>query len=178
MTNSERFLAGIMGLGNLFLVLTLPEMRKQRINYLALFALQKTIDAQIEGFSGLPESALRDETGLPDYEVSRACRLLVNAGLLKASRLPLDKRSKILVPTSLGKRVLARILSGAAQRLHDSIEDVGRFRRVQGAMEHLRQAQDKLHGQFQLSFFERELQRGKRPKVPVPPWRAPNAARF
>jgi len=178
MTNSERFVNGIANFGNLFLVLTLPEMRKQGISYLALYALQKAIDAENEGFIGLPESKLRDETGLPDYELSRACRLLVNAGLLRARRSSNDKRRKIMVPTSLGKTVLVRILSAAAQRLHDSIEEVGRFRRVQGAVEHLRKAQNKLRGQFQLSFFERELQRGKRPKVPVPRWRAPNAAKF
>jgi DNA-binding MarR family transcriptional regulator len=178
MTNSERFVHGIADFGNLFFVLTWSEMRKQGISYLALYVLQRAIGVKNAGFRGLPESELRDETGLPDYEVSRACRLLVNAGLLKATRLPNDKRNKTLVPTALGKRVFARIMSAAAQRLHDSTEEAGRFRRLQGGVEHLRKAREKLRGFMQLSFFEREFQRGKRPKVPVPRWRPLRPAQF
>lgn len=138
------------------------------MNYLTLYVLQKTIAAEDEGFSGLPEQELRDETGLPDYEVSKACRSLIGVGLLKTSASRSDKRARVLSSTPLGRRVWNRIVSAAAKRLRDSIEEVGRFRRVEEAVEHLRKARKKLHGSMQLSFFERELQRGKRPKVPVP----------
>ena len=168
MTNSERFVQGIADFGNLFLIITLPEMRKQGINYLALYVLQKAVEAGRKGFGGYPESKLREETGLADYEISRACKPLINAGLVSATVSSTDKRSKILVSTSRGEKVLMRIFSAAAQRLHVSIEEIGRFRRLQGAVEHLRKARQKLHGSMQLSFFEREFQRGKRPKVPVP----------
>ena len=168
MTNSERFVKGIADFGTLFLVLTLPQMRKQGLTYPALYALHKIIEAEDEGFTGLPESALRKETGLPDYEVSRACRYLVGAGLLKTSTSKGDKRTRVLASSPLGRKVWDRILAAAAERLHDSIDEIGRFRRLQGAVEHLRKARRKLHGSIQLSFFEREFQRGKRPKVPVP----------
>lgn len=165
MTNSERFVKGIAEFGNLFLILTLPEMRRQGISYLSLLALQRADEAASSGFE---ERELRDETGLPDFEVSRACKPLIKGGLIKTTSSTKDRRRKILVVTPLGRRVLNTIFSEAAKCLGNSVEEVGRFRRLQGAVEHLRKARRKLRGSMQLSFFERELQRGKRPKVPVP----------
>jgi len=65
--------------GNLFLLLTLPEMRRQGLTYLAFYALQRTVD--VGEFS---EYWLRRETGLEDYEVRGSPRSVgrVESGLL------------------------------------------------------------------------------------------------
>jgi DNA-binding MarR family transcriptional regulator len=154
------------GFGNLFLVLTLPELRRQRMNYLSLYALQRAVKV-----GGKPSdeyyshSKLRRETGLKDYETSRACALLEKGGLVKFARAEGDGRERILIPTDRGKGLLTEIMESAGKRLWDGIDDVGRTRRVKGTTEHLRKAHRSLRGPLQLSFFEKELQRKGRKKA-------------
>ena len=85
---------------------------------------------------------LRDESGRSDYKTSRACKVLEGAGLIRLARAQGDGRRRVLIPTDLEKRVLNRILKGAGQWLWDSIEDVGRLRRIHDATEHLRAIAD------------------------------------
>jgi DNA-binding MarR family transcriptional regulator len=160
MTQQERIVRELAGFGNLFLVLTLPEIRRQGMTYLSLYALQRAVQIAEEN-SGwyFPQVCLRNESGLSDYETSRACKLLEPAGLIQLAKADDDGRERLLIPTELGKRVLARIMRAAGQRLWDSIDDIGRFRRIREATEHLRRAHHRLRGPLQLSFFEKELTR-------------------
>jgi DNA-binding MarR family transcriptional regulator len=154
------------GFGNLFLVLTLPELRRQRLTYLSLYALQRAVKVgskQSQGYYS--HSGLRSETGLKDYETSRACKLLVKRGLIEVSPAEGDGRERILIPTDRGREVLTQIMERAGKRLWDGIDDVGRTRRVREAIEHLRKAHRMLRGPIQLTFFEKELQRGWRKKA-------------
>lgn len=161
MNQQERFVRELAGLGNLFLILTLPELRRQGMTYLSLYALQRAIQVSDEhsGRYYYPQSALRNESGLKDYETSRACSLLAKGGLIELSPAEDNRRERLLVPTERGKRVLAKIMVTAGQRLFDSIDEIGRFRRVQEATAHLRNAQKVLRGPLQLTFFEKELRR-------------------
>lgn len=162
MTQAERIVWELAGFGNLFLVLTLPEIRREGMTYLSLYALQRAVQVTKESSTSyFPEASLRDESGLSDYETSRACKVLEGAGLIRLAKAEGDGRIRLLIPTVLGKRVLARIMKAAGQRLWDSIEDVGRFRRIHDAIEHLRKAHHRLRGPLQISFFEKELQRKK-----------------
>jgi len=152
--------------GNLFLLITLPELRRQGLTYLAFYALQRAADER-----EYSEYWLRSETGLPDYETSRACKLLAESSLARISRSEEDGRMRILRPTPLGRRVLARIISTAASRLMDGIPTFGRSRRLDEAAAFLHQASNRLLGQFQLSFFDTDedetpprQRRKKRPK--------------
>jgi hypothetical protein len=155
------------GFGNLFLVLTLPELRRQRMNYLSLYALQRAVKVGSRPSEGYySHSKLRLETGLKDYETSRACAHLAKRRLVELAHAEGDGRERILIPTDRGKGVLTEIMASAGKRLWDGIDDVGRTRRVKGTIEHLRKAHRSLRGSLQLSFFEKELQR-KRPKKTV-----------
>jgi DNA-binding MarR family transcriptional regulator len=149
MTKQEEFVRFMAPLGNLFLLITLPELRRQGLTPLALYALQRAVD---EG--GITEYWLRRETGLADYETSRACALLAKSGLVKVSKSEEDGRMRILTPTARGRRLLTKIISAAANRLIEGIPRPGRIRRMDEATDLLRQASDKLLGPFQLSFFD------------------------
>jgi len=144
--------------GNLFLLITLPELRRQGMTYLSLYALQRAVEiancGQADRFS---EYWLRSETGLEDYEASRACTFLERSGLVKVSKDPQDGRVRLLTPTARGRRVLDKILSTAANRLWDGIQTPGRIRRVTEATEALRRANRILLGPLQLSFFDKEV---------------------
>lgn len=157
MTQQERLVRELAGLGNLFLILTIPELRRQGMTHLSLYALQRAVQVSGEN-SGkyYPQSALRNESGLKDYETSRACALLSNSGLIELASANDDARQRLLIPTQRGKRVLAKIIATAGQRLSDSIDEVGRFRRIQEAIAHVRRAHHLLRGPLQLSFFEKE----------------------
>jgi DNA-binding MarR family transcriptional regulator len=160
MKQQERFIRELSGLGNLFLVLTLPELRRQGMTYLSLYALQRAVQVSGEySYEYYPASALRNESGLKDYETSRACSLLATGGLIELAPADNDARERLLVPTQRGKRILAKIMATAGQRLSNSIDDVGRFRRIREASQHLRMAHKRLRGPLQLSFFERELRK-------------------
>ena len=166
MTRCERIDWEMSGFGNLFLVLTLPELRRRRMTYLSLYALHRAVKVGSKPTEGYySHSWLRRETGLKDYETSRACTLLVNGGLVEIAQARGDGRERILIPTDQGKRVLQKIMENAGQRLWDGIDDVGRIRRVKEATEHLRKAHRRLRGPLQLTFFEKELQRKTRKKA-------------
>lgn len=144
--------------GDLFLLITLPEMRRQGLTYLSLYALQRAVEiANRDSDDRFSEYWLRRETGLPDYETSRACSLLEKSGLVEASKDAEDGRVRLLTPTALGRRVLDKILSTAANRLWDGIQHSGRTRRVSEATEALKMANRILLGPLQLSFFDKDL---------------------
>lgn len=64
--------------GNLFLVLTLPELRRRGLIPLAFYALQRAVEVAPNPGSTLEstEQGLRSETGFADYETSCACSCL------------------------------------------------------------------------------------------------------
>ena len=99
LTKCTQFLRAIAPSGNLFLLLTLQELRKQGLTFIAFYALQRTIE-----YSGSSASALRQETGLEDYEISRACKFLESSGLVVIGRAEEDRRVRVLRPTKLGIR--------------------------------------------------------------------------
>lgn len=152
MKEQEAFVRAMAPSGNLFLLITLPELRRQGLTYLAFYALQRTVD---EG--AFSESWLRCETGLPDYETSRACTLLAKSELVKIGKSTQDGRARVLIPTARGRRVLGRIISSAAGRLWDGIPPAGRTRRLDEAADLLHRAGEKLLGPLQLSFFDTGL---------------------
>jgi DNA-binding MarR family transcriptional regulator len=153
MTKHSEFVRGMAPLGNLFLLITLPELREQGLTYLAFYALQRAVD---EG--SFSEYWLRCETGLADYETSRACAVLAKSDLVRISKSEKDGRIRVLTPTARGRRLLTKIVSAAADRLLDGIHESGRPRRINEATDLLRRANDKLLGPFQLSFFDTEVE--------------------
>jgi DNA-binding MarR family transcriptional regulator len=158
MTRQERIIRAMACSGNLFLLVTLPEIRRQGMTYLSFYALQRVVERVTSGQVGpYSEWALRRETGLEDYETSRACRLLEKSGLVKISKDEGDRRIRLLRPTALGHRVLNKIMSEAGNQLWDGILPAGRTRRVKNAASLLQQANRTLLGPLQLSFFDRDL---------------------
>jgi DNA-binding MarR family transcriptional regulator len=148
---SKQLLRAIAPSGNLFLVLTLQELRRQGLTFIAFYALQRTIEE-----SEFSVFALRRETGLPDYEVSRACRFLVSSELVKMSRFEEDARVRLLSPTRRGVKIHDQILSAAARRLQEGLDSPGEERRLAEAIESFRQGNRTLLGPLQLSFFDIE----------------------
>jgi DNA-binding MarR family transcriptional regulator len=156
MTRQQRIVDALAIPGNLFLVITLPELRRQGLSYLALYALQRIVEKADDGSGDrYSEQWLRGETGLKDYETSRACALLVKSDLVKASKDPDDHRVREFVPTPRGRRILLGILAKAGQRLWEGIQPLGRPRRVKETVEHLRAANRTLHGPLQLTIFDK-----------------------
>ena len=173
MTRQQRIAQALAHSGNLFLVLTIPELRFQGMSYLALYALERTVEKADDG-SGVrySEKWLRSETGLKAYETSRACTLLLRSDLVTARKDPDDRRVRELFPTARGRKLLNNILEKAGQRLWKGIQTRGRIRRVKEITEHLRAANRILHGGFQLSFFDKDLfpkdQRRRKPAQQAP----------
>jgi len=153
MTRQQRVADALALPGSLFFVLVQPELRRQGLSFLSFYALQRIIEEADEG-GRYSESWLRVETGMQDYETSRACRRLVASALTVESRHQNDRRVKALLPTALGRRVLNRILAAAGMRLWEGTSTLGRVRRVREVTAHLRKANRILHGSFQLSFFD------------------------
>jgi len=168
MTREERIARAMAIPGNFFLVLTLPELRHQGMGFLSLYALQRTVEVAKDGTRGpsYSEQWLRDETGLEDYETSRACTLLAKAGMVTVTKAKDDCRVRELKPTELGRRILDKIMYEAGRRLWEGIPTAGRIRRVKMATEHLRKANRILHGPLQLSFFDKDLFLDERSHVP------------
>src|ERR1035437_2539686 len=151
----EQFLRAVAPSGNLFLVLALPELRRQGLTFIAFYALQRTIECP-----GSSASALRQETGLADYEISRACKFLVGSGLIVMSRDDKDRRVRVLRPTKRGIKIHDQVLLAAAERLQkDFSTDYGvplatENRRLTEAAESFRKGNRTLRGPFQVSFFD------------------------
>lgn len=138
--------------GNLFFLLTAQELRWQGLSFLAFYVLQRTVEER-----EVTEYQMRSETGLPDYEVSRACKLLVDSGLVEANRWEGDRRIRLFTETALGRKVHGRVLAAASKRLADGIPKQGRLRRIAEVTGHLRKGNRTLLGSFQLSFFDTDL---------------------
>src|ERR1017187_3083405 len=151
----EQFLRAVAPPGNLFLLLTLQELRRQGLTFIAFYALQRTIE-----YSGSSASALRQETGLADYEISRACKFLVSSGLVVMSRDERDARVRVLRPTKLGIKIHDQVLSAAAKKLQKDFSSQDRLliptenRRLKEAAELFRKGNHTLRGAFQVSFFD------------------------
>ena len=151
-SSSKRLVETIAPIGNTFLLLILPELRKQGLTFLAFYALQRILDEP-----GLTERLLRIETGLEDYEVSRACKLLVDSDLATISRSEADRRVRCLTATARGERFRDRVLLAAAGRLQYGVPASGRQRRFLEAAESFLQGNRTLRGGLQLSFLDPDL---------------------
>jgi DNA-binding MarR family transcriptional regulator len=155
LVNCKQLLRAIAPSGNLFLLVTLQELRRQGLTPIAFYALQRTIQVPL-----IFESSLRRETGLEDYEISRACKFLAGSGLIEIGRYQKDRRVRVLRSTSRGRKIHNQVLSAAAKRLQGgfSIEDgfsgVGENRRLAEAADSFRQGNRILRGSLQLSFFD------------------------
>ena len=147
--------------GNLFFLLVVQELRRQGLTFLAFYALQRIIEE-----SEFSEYDLRKETGLDDYEVSRACTFLARSGLVQKSKSAVDARVRLLTPTVRGVRVHDKVLSQAAQRLKDSVPPEGGLRRLSEATQFLKKGNRALLGPLQLSFFDVDLVPKKSIKPP------------
>jgi DNA-binding MarR family transcriptional regulator len=151
----KQFLRAVAPSGNLFLLLTLQELRRQGLTFIAFYALQRTIE-----YSGSSASALRQETGLADYEISRACKFLVSSGLVVMSRDETDGRVRVLRPTKLGIKIHDQVLVAGAKRLQKDFSSEDRLsvaaenRRLTKAAELFRRCNSILRGPFQVSFLD------------------------
>ena len=155
LAKSKQLVRSIAPSGNLFLVMTLQELRRQGLTFIAFYALQRTIQVPL-----LFQSSLGRETGLEDYEISRACKFLADSGLIEIGRYLKDKRVRVLRPTSRGIQIHDRVLSAAAKRLQegcsaaDDSSCIGEDRRLTEAAEAFREGNRILRGPLQLSFFD------------------------
>ena len=155
LTNCKQFLRAIAPSGNLFLLLTLQELRKQGFTYIAFYALQRTIE-----YSGSSASALRQETGLADYEISRACKSLVSSGLVVMCRDERDGRVRVFKPTKLGIKIHDQVVLAAAKKLQKDFSSDDRIpirtqnRRLKEAAESFRKGNRTLRETFQISFLD------------------------
>jgi DNA-binding MarR family transcriptional regulator len=155
MKKMEPVVHALAPLGNLFLVVTVPELRREGMTYLSLYALQRAIEiADTSTTRHFTQEMLRTETGAPTYEASRACGFLTASELLEMGRDPQDKRVRVLIPTARGRRALHRIFSGAARRLWSGIPSEGQVRRMAEITEALLEVQRMLRGEFQLCFTD------------------------
>jgi DNA-binding MarR family transcriptional regulator len=151
----KQLLRSIAPPGNLFLLLTLQELRRQGLTYIAFYVLQRAIES-----SGSYASALRQETGLADYEISRACKYLEASGLVVMSRDEQDRRFRMIRPTKVGIKIHDQLVSAAAKRLQKEFSmDNGvplatEERRLAEAAESFRKGNRILRGPFQISFFD------------------------
>jgi len=155
----ERLVQAMAPSGNLFFLITLQELRRQGLTFLAFYILQRTIEER-----KFLEFWVRRETGLDDYEVSRACTFLAQSGLIQKKKHAADARVRVLTPTDRGVRVLDKILSTAAERLKDGVPRSGRLRRVSEAAQLLQEGNRILLGPLQLSFFDTDLVEEEAPK--------------
>ena len=155
LSKSKQLIRAIAPSGNLFLVITLQELRRQGLTFIAFYALQRIIQVPL-----ILQSSLGQETGLEYYEISRACKFLVGSGLIEIARGAKDKRIRMLTPTNLGIQVRDRVLLAAARRLQegcstrDGSSCVGEDRRLMQAAEAFREGNRILRGPLQLSFFD------------------------
>src|ERR1035437_9288852 len=151
----EQFLRAVAPSGNLFLLLTFHELRKQGLTFIAFYVLQRAIV-----YSGSSASALRQETGLADYEISRACKFLVRSGLVVMSPDEKDRRVRVLRPTKLGIKIHDQVLLAAARKLQKDFSSEDRLsisaenRRLTEAAQAFRKGNRSLRGPLQVSFLD------------------------
>ena len=149
------FLRAIAPSGNLFLLITMQELRRHGMTFVAFHALQRAVREK-----EISESHLRRETGLKDYELSRACKYLITSGLIEIHRDEEDRRVRVLSPTKLGVKIHNQVISAAAKRLQERISGMKGFsalaedRRLREATEAFQKSNDILLGPIQLTFFD------------------------
>ena len=142
--------------GGLFLLATLPELRKQGLGHLALYTLERTVQETLPWHeNGFPVSAIRGETGLNADEISKACAFLKKSDLVTIERAAGSGRERVLIPTKRGIRILDKVLAAAADRLWNDLPRPARGRRVSETTRILRSASDVLLGPIQLSIFDK-----------------------
>ena len=78
-------------------------------------------------YSGNSASALRQGTGLEDYEISRACKFLESSGLVVIGRAEEARRVRVLRPTKLGIKIHDQILLTAAKKLQKDFSSEDRI---------------------------------------------------
>ena len=155
LTKCKHLLRAIVPSGNLFLLLTLEELRRQGLTYIAFYVLQRTI-----AYTGCYESALRQETGLEDYEISRACKLLAKSKLVVSSPDEKDRRFRVLRPTKRGIEIHDQVLLAAAKKLQKDFSSQAQRliptenRRLKEAAEFFRKGNRTLRDPVQVSFFD------------------------
>ncbi|HXE08457.1 MAG TPA: MarR family winged helix-turn-helix transcriptional regulator [Acidobacteriaceae bacterium] len=137
--------------GNLFLLLLVTELRAQGLTFLAFYVLQRAVR---EGIDGISIALLRSQTGLPVYEVSRACQTLATADLVKIGKHEKDRRVAVVTRTARGSKIHDQILSAAAERLRKGFRQVGDKRRVDDATALFREGNRRLFDPMMLSFFD------------------------
>jgi DNA-binding MarR family transcriptional regulator len=151
----KQFVQAIAPSGNLFLLLTLQELRRQGLTFIAFYALQRIIKVP-----GISEFQLRQETGLEGYEISRACKFLSSSRLVEAAPDENDRRVRLFKPTSHGKKIHHHVLAAAATRLKEGMSletgfhGLGENRRLEEAAESYRNGNRIFHGPLQLSFVD------------------------
>ena len=143
--------------GNLFLLLTLQELRRQGLTFTAFYALQRIIKVP-----GISEFQLRQETGLEGYEISRACKFLSRNRLVEAAPDEKDRRVRLFSPTPYGKKTHHRVLAAAATRLKEGMSletshGLEKNRRLEEAAESYSTGNRILHGPLQLCFVYSKL---------------------
>jgi DNA-binding MarR family transcriptional regulator len=144
----QRLIRALAPSGNLFLLLTLSELRRQGLTLLAFYVLQKSIEKETS------QNRLRSETGLQNYEISRACRFLEKSGLVEITKSDEDARVRVLIATEKGRLIHRRVLAEAAKQLKNGLPEDGRPRRISEATNLLREATRVLSGPLQLTFFD------------------------
>ena len=155
LTQCKHFIQAVAPSGNLFLLATLQELRWQGLTYTAFYILQRC-----SGTSVISESMLRFETGLEDYEISRACKFLARNEMIAISAGLQDRRVRVLRRTTRGAKIHGQILSAAAKRLKRRLDSLGEYeavvekRRLLNATESFRGTNQILLGPVQISFFD------------------------
>lgn len=102
---------------------------------------------------------------MADYEISRACKFLVDSGLIVMRRDESDARVRVLRPTKLGIKIHDQVLAAAAKRLQEDLSSADRLsisaenRRLMEAGESFRKGNRTLRGPFQVSFLDTHLKR-------------------
>jgi DNA-binding MarR family transcriptional regulator len=154
-TKCRKLVEAIAPSGNLFLLLLLQELRRQGMTFLGFYVLQRAIEE-----TNISEFQLRRETGLENYEISRACKFLSASHLIKLGRSPDDRRVRIVTSIDRGRKVHNDVLSAAARQLQRGLSidngfaGTGENRKLDQARSFLHAGNRKLLGPLQLSFFD------------------------
>lgn len=153
MNRLQGLATALSSFGNLFIVITAPQLRSRSLTPLAVYALQRSIN-QADREQAYSESDVTRESQRADYETSRAVSLLKRKGLVTVARCSEDKRVLLLIPTEQGRSVFREIMAASGKRLWNSIPKSARKRRVRALTNQLRDADKTLYGVWQPSFFD------------------------
>lgn len=148
----NRLIRAMAPAGNLFFLLTVQELRRQGLTFFSFYVLQRIIREP-----GLSECRIQEETGLSNYEVSRACNFLVRSRLAKKERYEKDRRVQLLTATERGVRARDQILLAASAQLKEGWSAPGQLRRFSKATASILKANRMLFDPLQLSIFDTDL---------------------